>query len=74
MAGSVVEYISVKKIRIAPRRKLKITYSQRGAVYMQAGAEYVRQVSSMVKTGINSLKLPAFSMTSEGLLHSAREL
>lgn len=57
--------VEVKKVRIVPRKKLKITYSQRSAVYMQAGAEYVRQVSSMVKTRINSLKLAPFSVPSE---------
>ncbi|KAI3852139.1 hypothetical protein MKW92_040856 [Papaver armeniacum] len=57
--------VEVKKVRIVPRKKLKITYSQRSAVYMQAGAEYVRQVSSMVKNRINSLKLAPFSVPSE---------
>lgn len=59
--------MSVRKLRVIPRRKLKSTYSQRGAIYMQAGAEYVRHVSSLLKTGINSLKIASFSVTSEGL-------
>lgn len=33
---------------------------------MQAGAEYVRHVSSLMKTGINSLLLTSSSVTSEG--------
>ncbi|KAK6157072.1 hypothetical protein DH2020_011320 [Rehmannia glutinosa] len=37
----------------------------RGAIYLQAGAEYVRHVSSIVKHGINSLKLSPFSLQSE---------
>lgn len=40
----------------------------RGAIYLQAGAEYVRHVSSIVKHRINSLKLSPFSLPSEGLL------
>ncbi|XP_010252941.1 PREDICTED: uncharacterized protein LOC104594363 isoform X2 [Nelumbo nucifera] len=57
--------VEVRKIRIIPRRKLKATYSLRGADYMQAGAEYIRHVSSLVKTGISSLKLSTLSVTSE---------
>ncbi|KAK9156471.1 hypothetical protein Sjap_003951 [Stephania japonica] len=48
--------VEVKKVRIIPRRKLKVTYSQRGALYMQSGVEYLRQVSALVKTGVSSLK------------------
>ena len=58
--------MAVRKLRIIPRRKLKSTYSQRGAFYVQAGAEYVRHVSSLMKTGINSLLLTSSSVTSEG--------
>lgn len=57
---------AVKKLRIIPRQKLKITKSQRGSHYMQAGVEYVRHVSSLVKTGINSMKSATFSLASEG--------
>ncbi|KAG2719653.1 hypothetical protein I3843_03G262600 [Carya illinoinensis] len=57
--------VEVKKLRVIPRRKLKSTYSQRGAIYMQAGAEYVRHVSSLLKTGINSIKTASFSGTTE---------
>ncbi|EOX93622.1 Uncharacterized protein TCM_002512 isoform 1 [Theobroma cacao] len=57
--------VEVKKLRIIPRRKLKSTYSQRSAMYMQVGADYVRHVSSLVKTGMNSLKIASFSVTSE---------
>ncbi|KAB2613417.1 hypothetical protein D8674_035733 [Pyrus ussuriensis x Pyrus communis] len=55
--------VEVKKLRVIPRRKLKSTYSQRSAMYIQAGAEYVRHVSSLVKTGINSLKSSSFLIT-----------
>ncbi|KAB2610758.1 hypothetical protein D8674_018790 [Pyrus ussuriensis x Pyrus communis] len=57
--------VEVRKLRVIPRRKLKSTYSLRGAMYIQAGAEYVRHVSSLVKTGINSLKSSSFSITPE---------
>lgn len=34
---------------------------------MQAGVEYIRNISTFVKNGINSLKDASFSITSEGL-------
>ncbi|KAG8386690.1 hypothetical protein BUALT_Bualt03G0175200 [Buddleja alternifolia] len=57
--------VEVKKLRIIPRRKLKNTSSMRGAIYLQAGAEYVKHVSSIVKHRINSLKLSSLSFPSE---------
>ncbi|KAL0353942.1 UNVERIFIED_CONTAM: hypothetical protein Sangu_0975500 [Sesamum angustifolium] len=57
--------VEVKKLRIIPRRKLKNTNSMRGAIYLQAGAEYVRHVSSIVKHRINSLKLSSLSFPCE---------
>uniref|UniRef100_A0A7N0VD54 Uncharacterized protein n=1 Tax=Kalanchoe fedtschenkoi TaxID=63787 RepID=A0A7N0VD54_KALFE len=57
--------VEVRKIRIIPRRKLKSTYSQRGLMYVQAGADYVKQVSSLVKNGFHSLRRNSFSETSE---------
>ncbi|CAK9151820.1 unnamed protein product [Ilex paraguariensis] len=57
--------VEVRKVRVIPRRKLKNTYSLRGAMYMQVGADYVRHVQSLVKSGINSLRLASFSLTSE---------
>ncbi|KAE8075472.1 hypothetical protein FH972_014188 [Carpinus fangiana] len=57
--------VEVRKLRVIQRRKLKSTYSQRGAIYIQAGVEYVRHVSSLVKTGMNSLKVASFSVESE---------
>ncbi|KAF2284726.1 hypothetical protein GH714_029594 [Hevea brasiliensis] len=57
--------LKVRKLRIIPRRKLKSTYSQRSAIYMQMGKEYAQHFSSLVKTGMNSLKLASFSVTSE---------
>ncbi|KAJ4980949.1 hypothetical protein NE237_031786 [Protea cynaroides] len=60
--------VEVKKIRVVPRRKLKMTYSQRGAFYVQAGADYVRHVSGLLRTGFSSLKLAPFSVASEEAL------
>ncbi|PPS03967.1 hypothetical protein GOBAR_AA16698 [Gossypium barbadense] len=57
--------LEVKKLRIIPRRKLRSMYSQRSAMYMQVGAEYVRHVSSLVKSGMNSLKIASFPVASE---------
>ncbi|XP_075506452.1 uncharacterized protein LOC142543220 [Primulina tabacum] len=57
--------VEVKKLRVIPRRKLKDTNSMRSALYIPAGADYVRHVSSVVKHKINSLKLSPFSMSSE---------
>ncbi|KAL8512388.1 hypothetical protein ACS0TY_018756 [Phlomoides rotata] len=57
--------VEAKKLRIIPRRKLKNTKSMIGAIYLQAGAEYVRHVSSIVKHRINSLTLNSFSLPSE---------
>lgn len=58
--------LAVKKLRIIQRRKLKGTFSNRGSMYKQAGMEYVRHVSSIVKSGINSIKSASFSVTEEG--------
>ncbi|CAK9315428.1 unnamed protein product [Citrullus colocynthis] len=57
--------VEVKKLRLIPKRKLMNTYSQRGSIYMRVGAEYIRNISTLVKNGINSLKEASFSITSE---------
>ncbi|GAV68420.1 hypothetical protein CFOL_v3_11923 [Cephalotus follicularis] len=57
--------VEVRKVRVIPRRKLKSLYSQRSSMYMQVGAEYVREFSSLVKTSMNSMKLASFPATSE---------
>ncbi|XP_056699511.1 uncharacterized protein [Spinacia oleracea] len=57
--------VEVKRLRIIPRRKLKSTFSQHGALYIQAGTEYVRHVSSVVKTSINSLVNSSLTLTRE---------
>lgn len=60
--------VEVRKVRIIPRRKLRATYSQRGMIYMQMGADYVRQVSSMLKTSIKYMKNNSFVVPSEEAL------
>ncbi|GFP90263.1 hypothetical protein PHJA_001170200 [Phtheirospermum japonicum] len=57
--------VEVKKLRIIPRRKLKDTNSMRGVIYLQAGAEYVRHVSSVVKHRISAFKLSSLSLPCE---------
>ncbi|KAF4360031.1 uncharacterized protein LOC115699041 isoform X1 [Cannabis sativa] len=54
--------VEVKKIRVITRRKLKMTYSQWGAISMHAGMEYVQNV---VKTGVSSLKKASLSVSSQ---------
>ncbi|KAK7320248.1 hypothetical protein VNO77_29560 [Canavalia gladiata] len=66
--------VEVKKLRIIPRQKLRITNSQRGSIYVQAGVEYVRHFSSLVKNGINSMKSASFSMASEEPLYCLIQL
>jgi hypothetical protein len=58
--------LAVKKLRIIQRRKLKGTFSNRGSMYKQVGMEYVRHVSSLVKSGIQSMKAASLSVTEEG--------
>ncbi|XXG63082.1 hypothetical protein AAC387_Pa05g1348 [Persea americana] len=60
--------VEVKKMRIIPQQKLRATYSQRGLMYMQLGAEYVRNVSSKLKAGINSIKINSLAVPSEETL------
>ncbi|KAJ9537889.1 hypothetical protein OSB04_030622 [Centaurea solstitialis] len=57
--------VEVRKVRIIPQRKLKDTYSQQSAVYVQAGVEYIRHVSSIVKNKINALGISSFSLPCE---------
>ncbi|XP_010552075.1 PREDICTED: uncharacterized protein LOC104822527 [Tarenaya hassleriana] len=57
--------VEVKRIRLIPQRKLRSSNSLRSMMQMQMGADYVRQVSSLVKTGMNSLKQATLSAVSE---------
>ncbi|KAJ6835829.1 uncharacterized protein M6B38_329840 [Iris pallida] len=59
--------VEVKKIRIVPRRrKLQATSSQR-ALYMQVGAEYIRQVTAIMKNQIHALKAASSPAPEEAL-------
>eukprot|EP01018_Ginkgo_biloba_P025795 Gb_04081 [translate_table: standard] len=49
-------WAAVRKVRVIPRAPLRATHSQRSAAYMQAGAQYVRQVSGLLKAGMTTLR------------------
>ncbi|XP_010482077.1 PREDICTED: uncharacterized protein LOC104760812 [Camelina sativa] len=59
--------VEVKRLRLIPQRKLRGTDSLRSFMNMQIGmgAEYCRQVSSLVKTGMSSIKQATLSAVSE---------
>ncbi|XP_038982970.1 uncharacterized protein LOC103710660 isoform X1 [Phoenix dactylifera] len=66
--------VEVKKIRIIPqRKKLRATSSYR-SIYMQVGTEYVRHVSTMLKSHINSLKATSFPVAPEEVLSCLLQL
>ena len=58
---------AVRKIRVRPRPPLPATYSQRGLAYMQASAEYVREVSTLLKAGATSLRNSTTNETTQGV-------
>lgn len=47
---------AVRKIRVRARPPLRATYSQRSLAYMQASAQYIREVSTLLKAGVTSLR------------------
>ncbi|XP_010442250.1 PREDICTED: uncharacterized protein LOC104725316 [Camelina sativa] len=59
--------VEVKRLRLIPQRKLRGTDSLRSLMNMQIGmgAEYCRQVSSLVKTGMSPIKQATLSAVSE---------
>ncbi|EOA14637.1 hypothetical protein CARUB_v10027895mg [Capsella rubella] len=59
--------VEVKRLRLIPQRRLRGTDSLRSLMNMQIGmgAEYCRQVSSLVKTGMSSIKQATLSAVSE---------
>ncbi|XP_064955448.1 uncharacterized protein LOC135607493 isoform X9 [Musa acuminata AAA Group] len=66
--------IEVKRIRIIPqRRKLQPTSSYR-TIYMQMGAEYVKHMSAILKSQINSLRATASPVSSEDTLSCILQL
>ncbi|XP_057845324.1 uncharacterized protein LOC131054738 isoform X2 [Cryptomeria japonica] len=56
---------AVRKVRVAPHVPLHGTYTQRSMAYMQAGGRYVRQVSSLLKTGVTSLRSSSVNETTQ---------
>ncbi|CAA7035193.1 unnamed protein product [Microthlaspi erraticum] len=57
--------VEVKRLRLIPQRKLRGIDSLRSLMNMPMGAEYCRQVSSLVKTGMSSIKQATLSAVSE---------
>jgi hypothetical protein len=58
--------IEVKKIRVVPQRpKLRATSSFRN-LYMQAGSEYVRQISKILKSQVTMLTSTSSTSLPEG--------
>lgn len=57
--------VEVKRLRLIPQRKLRGIDSLRSLMSTPMGAEYCRQVSSLVKTGMSSIKTATLSAVSE---------
>ncbi|CAN8265714.1 unnamed protein product [Cochlearia groenlandica] len=57
--------VEVKRLRLIPQRKLRGIDSLRSLMNMPMGAEYCRQVSSLVKTGMTSIKMATLTAVSE---------
>ncbi|KAI7754526.1 hypothetical protein M8C21_028896, partial [Ambrosia artemisiifolia] len=47
---------AVKKIPFSPREPIGGSISQQSLAYMQASTQYIKQVSSLLKTGVSSLR------------------
>lgn len=59
-------FLTVKKIRVVPQRpKLRATSSFRN-LYMQAGSEYVRQISKILKSQVTMLTSTSSTSLPEG--------
>ncbi|GMI89641.1 hypothetical protein like AT4G24610 [Hibiscus trionum] len=46
---------ALKRIRVAPRLPANRSFSGKSSAYMHAGAQYVKQVSRLLKTGVTSV-------------------
>ncbi|XP_048591236.1 uncharacterized protein LOC111198718 [Brassica napus] len=57
--------VEVRRLRLIPQRKLRGIDSLRSLMSTPMGAEYCRQVSSLVKTGMSSIKTATLSAVSE---------
>ncbi|KAJ7547018.1 hypothetical protein O6H91_08G065300 [Diphasiastrum complanatum] len=52
---------TVRKIRVIPRDSFRRTLSQRNNAYLTAGAQYMKQVSGLLKAGVNTLRNSALT-------------
>ncbi|KAH9312417.1 hypothetical protein KI387_027452 [Taxus chinensis] len=58
-------WAAVRTVHSVPHAPRPTTHSQRGAMYMQAGSQYVRQFSGMIKAGVNTLRNSTPSETTQ---------
>ncbi|MFS7974801.1 hypothetical protein Hanom_Chr10g00872971 [Helianthus anomalus] len=47
---------AVRRIPFSPREPINGSFSQQSLAYMQASTQYIKQVSSLLKTGVSSLR------------------
>ncbi|KAL8226322.1 hypothetical protein R6Q57_016154 [Mikania cordata] len=47
---------AVKRIPFSPRQPINGSFSHQSLAYMQASTQYIKQVSSLLKTGVSSLR------------------
>lgn len=61
--------MSVRKIRIVTNKPVHRghTSGQRSLAYVNAGAQYMRQMSGLLKDKVNSLRLNAINDSSQGM-------
>ncbi|XP_020266382.1 uncharacterized protein LOC109841860 [Asparagus officinalis] len=66
--------IEVKRVRMVPwRRRLRATSSQRD-LYLQMGAEYVKHVTTIMKSHLNSLKSSPLAASTEEAISCSLQL
>lgn len=61
---------AVRKICVRPHPPMRTTYSQRGLAYVQAIEEYIREVSTLIKVGVTSLRNNTSNEMTQGDLSS----
>ncbi|XP_011622182.1 uncharacterized protein LOC18431026 [Amborella trichopoda] len=47
---------AVKRVRVIPRTPAHATFSRHSLAYVQASTQYIKQVSSLLKTGVTTLR------------------
>jgi hypothetical protein len=62
----VAWWTAVRKVRVVPQAPPQATYSQRSVAYMQAGAQYIRKVSGLLKAGVSTLCNSTLTETTQG--------